>query len=704
MAPDAPLVHEGWAGYGAEADVERDRNVASFSSIARGDAEAAMRDADEVVRTRLVADASHAVPIEPRAIVAQWEGEKLTVWSSTQVPFDTRSGLAETLQLPESRVRVIVPHLGGGFGGKCGFHQEAHVAALARKAGRPVRLLFSRREEFLVPDRRREGMVFELETGVMRDGRIVARRGKVVIDNGAYTADAAFFPQLAAMHVAGPYAIPNVAIEAHLVYTHRQPSGSVRAPTAPQACWAVEQHMDEVARAVGLDGLELRRRNVLDEGAEGPSGQVYDAIGARECLEQAAALAEYGKDLPEDEAIGIAIGWWPSFPAASGAYVKLNADGSGVVVTGAQECGTGAVMALRQLAADELGMAPEDFSLLYQDTDAGPYDMGATGSQTTFNNGRAVLIAADEVAMQLRRMTAEELEAAPEDIELVDGHARVVGSPGRQVAIARPRGEGEQRRAAARPRLGRPGRGSGPARVDLHRRPRHGRVGGAAVLLPRRPRPARPRHGRGARAGRVGGPRLGHDPQPGGRRGPGRGRRADGHRPGAVGGHALRRRRTPAQRHAARVQAADDHGRAADQDRLGAEPGGGRRPARRQGTGRGAERHDGRRDRQRDRPDRRPARHAAAHDRRARLGGDGPMRFSSAATLDEALDAVAGGARPVAGGSDLVVGARQGKAPLPEALVAIDRLRELTGIGSGADGAVRIGALVRPRRARVAAR
>ena len=431
-----PLVHADWASYACEEDVERDGNVASFSSIAKGDVEAGMREADEIVTTRLVADGSHAVPIEPRAIVAQWQGEKLTVWSSTQVPFDTRSGIAETLELPESRVRVIVPHLGGGFGGKCGFHQEAHVAVLARKASRPVRLVFSRREEFVVPDRRREEMVFELETGVKRDGTIVARRGKVVIDNGAYTADAAFFPQLAAMHVAGPYRIPHLAIEAHLVYTNRQPSGSVRAPTAPQACWALEQHMDEVAQRVGLDGLELRRRNVVDAGSEGASGQVYDAIGARECLEQAAAMAEYGKDLPEDEAIGIAIGWWPSFPAASGAYVKLNADGSGVIVTGAQECGTGAVMALRQLAADELGMVPEDFTLLYQDTDAGPYDMGATGSQTTFNNGRAVLLAADEVALQLRKLTAEELEAAPEDIELVDGHARVVGSPGRRVAIA----------------------------------------------------------------------------------------------------------------------------------------------------------------------------------------------------------------------------------------------------------------------------
>jgi len=436
LAADAPLVHTEWESYESGDGVERSRNVAAFSSIEKGDVDAGMRAADEIVKTRVVADASHAVPIEPRAIVAQWQGEQLTIWSSTQVPFDTRAGVAETLQLPESKVRVIVPHLGGGFGGKCGFHQEAHVAALARKARRPVRLVFTRREEFLVPDRRREGMVVELETGVTRDGAILARRGRVVLDNGAYTADAAFFPQLAAMHVAGPYRIPNVRIESQIVYTNRQPSGSVRAPTAPSACWALEQHVDEVARRIGIDGLELRRRNVIDTGDEGPSGQVYDQIGAHECLERAAELSGYGADLPEDEAIGIAIGWWPSFAAASGAYVKLNADGSGVVVTGAQECGTGAVMALRQLAAAELGMEPEDFTILYQDTDAGPYDMGATGSQTTLNNGRAVLVAANEVADQLRRLTADELEAAVEDIELVGGQARVVGSPGRQIAIA----------------------------------------------------------------------------------------------------------------------------------------------------------------------------------------------------------------------------------------------------------------------------
>ncbi len=273
-------------------------------------------------------------------------------------------------------MRVIVPHLGGGFGGKCGFHQEAHVAALARKASRPVRLVFSRREEFVVPDRRREEMVFELETGVKRDGTIVARRGKVVIDNGAYTADAAFFPQLAAMHVAGPYRIPHLAIEAHLVYTNRQPSGSVRAPTAPQACWALEQHIDEVARGSGSTGSSCAGATWSTRATRARAARSTTRSARASASSRPPRWRSYGKDLPEDEAIGIAIGWWPSFPAASGAYVKLNADGSGVIVTGAQECGTGAVMALRQLAADELGMEPEDFTLLYQDTDAGPVRHG----------------------------------------------------------------------------------------------------------------------------------------------------------------------------------------------------------------------------------------------------------------------------------------------------------------------------------------
>ena len=435
MRPESPLVHEDWRSYTADG-VDREGNIASHTSITRGDVDAAMSAADHVVSTRHVADASHAVPIEPRGVVAQWDGNAVTIWSSTQVPYQARDGVCETLEMPTNRVRIVVPHLGGGFGGKCGFHYEAHIAALARAARRPVRLVFSREEEFLAPDRRREGMVVEVTSGITSDGQLIARRSRVVLDNGAYSADASFFPHMSAVHALGPYKIDNVHVDASAVYTNHQPSGSVRAPTAPQTCWAIESHTDEIARSIGMDPVEFRLRNAIDTGATGVTGQVYDEIGLQECIRRATEQAGYGKDLPDDESIGVAIGWWPSFPEASGAYVKVDADGKGIIITGAQECGTGSVMTLPLLAAKELGMSPHDFELVYQDTSVAPYDTGATGSQTLLNNGRATIEAAREVAEQLRALAAEKLEASPDDIVLAEGNAHVAGSPDKSTPIA----------------------------------------------------------------------------------------------------------------------------------------------------------------------------------------------------------------------------------------------------------------------------
>ncbi len=436
LEPDTPLVHENWATYDADDDVSRQANVASFTSITRGDVDAALAGADRVISSRYVADASHAVPIEPRGVVAQWEGDRVTIWSSTQVPFQARDGVCEVLELPTNRVRIIVPHLGGGFGGKCGFHYEAHIAALARASRRPVRLVFSREEEFLAPDRRREGMIIEVTSGLNADGTIAGRRSRVLLDNGAYSSDAAFFPHMAAMHALGPYKIDHVHAEASSVYTNHQPSGSVRAPTAPQACWALESHTDELAKAIGMDPVAFRQLNAVDTGATGVTGQVYDEIGLQECIREAVAASAYGDELADDEAVGVAIGWWPTFPGASGAYIKVDSDGKGVIITGAQECGTGAVMTLPYLAAAELGMAPEDFELVYQDTSVGPYDVGATGSQTLLNNGRATVEAARQIAVQLKQLAAEKLEASPDDIVLNGGKAFVAGSPDSGVTIA----------------------------------------------------------------------------------------------------------------------------------------------------------------------------------------------------------------------------------------------------------------------------
>ena len=436
-AEGATLVHPGWEGYEGDESLGRSGNTLGHSTIVKGDAAAAMADADVAVRSRFVTDPSQGVPIEPRAVIAEWHGDRVTVWSSTQVPYAARAGVAHTLQVPESHVRVVVPLLGGGFGAKCDFHFEGHVAALARAAGRPVKLVFSRHEEFVAVGHRREGMVLELETGARADGTLVARRGRLVLDKGAYCGEGGFFAQMAAMHAVGPYVLENVSIESYLNYSNTQPSSSIRAPTAPQVCWALEQHMDEVAAALGLDPVELRRRTLIEDGSETPTGQVLDHITMKQVLERAVELIGYGRELPEDEAIGVAVGWWPCFAANSGAYVKLNPDGTGTIVTGAQENGTGSVMAMPAYVAAELGMRPEDFSILHQDTDAAPWDMGSCGSQTTFNSGRAVIAAAGEVRDRLLAAAADRLEAAAGDLELVDGRVRVKGSPERGVAIAK---------------------------------------------------------------------------------------------------------------------------------------------------------------------------------------------------------------------------------------------------------------------------
>ncbi|MGE5226090.1 MAG: xanthine dehydrogenase family protein molybdopterin-binding subunit [Planctomycetaceae bacterium] len=436
MDPDAPLIHPDHASYERDENILSSGNTMAYHTIVKGDAEAAMAGAEVVVKGRYVSDASQGVPIEPRAVVAQWQGDKVTIWSSTQVPYAARAGVAHTLQIPEANVRIVVPLLGGGFGAKCDLHFEGQVAAIARAAKRPVKLVFSRREEFVAIAQRREGITMEFETGVTRDGHLVARKAKLILDKGAYCGEGGFLGQMAAMHACGPYQIENIAVEAHLNYTNNQPSGSVRAPTAPQVCWGLEQHMDEVARAIGIDPVELRRRTLIQEGAEGPTRQVFDELGVKQTLERATEMIGYGRDLPEDEAIGVAVGWWPCMPAPSGAYIQLNGDGSGTIVTGAQENGTGAVMAMPTFVAEDLGMRPEDFSILYQDTDAAPWDMGSCGSQTTFNSGRAVLDAAADVRRQLLDAAASQLEADREDLELVEGSVRVKGSPERSVSIA----------------------------------------------------------------------------------------------------------------------------------------------------------------------------------------------------------------------------------------------------------------------------
>ena len=436
FSPESALVHQQWRSYDAVEGVERNGNDCGYANIRKGDIEAGFAAADVIVEEQYSADMSHAAPIEPHAVVAQWHGHKLSVWSTTQMPFVARSALAEMFAMPEHDVRVVVAHLGGGFGGKCEFHFEGHVAALARAARRPVRLVLDRREEFIATDMVRHPIVTRLKTGFTRDGIMVARQAQLMLDTGAYAAHGPVCCDIATMMAAGPYRIPNLLIEAHAVYTNKTPSGSVRAPTGPQVCWAVEQHMDVCAARLGLDALELRRRNLVEDGDLGPTGQVLTAVGAMECLDRAAEQIGWGRQLARNEGVGLAVGWWFSYPSPSGAFLKLNADGTATIVTGAQENGSGAVMGLPILVAEELGLSPDQISIVYQDTDAGPYDFGSGGSQTTFNNGRALVAAAAQVKQRLLELAAEHLEANVDDLELRDASIQPRGTPNRSVTIA----------------------------------------------------------------------------------------------------------------------------------------------------------------------------------------------------------------------------------------------------------------------------
>lgn len=437
LTASASLLHPDWSDYQTQGGVRRGPNDCGYMTSVKGDVDAGFAEADLRLTETYRSDMSHAVPIEPHAVVAQWQGEKVTIWSTSQVPFPARAGVAETLQIPQNNVRLVVPHLGGGFGGKCDFHFEAHVALLARATRRPVRLVFTRREEFIATDKVRHAARIELTTGVKRDGTITARRARLLLDSGAYCGDALFATEIGLMMVAGPYRIPNLHAEVHTVYTNRTPAGSVRAPGGPQTCWAIEQHTDELAGLVDLDPLEFRRRNLVRAGDTGQTGQRFASSSAERCLDRAAQLAGWpGTELGPDEALGVAVGWWFSLSVTSGAYLKLNPDGTGTIITGAQENGSGSVMGLALLAAEELGMRPESFSILYQDTDAGPFDIGSAGSQTTFNNGRAVMEAAREVREKLLALAADRLEIDQRDLELVDGSVRVKGAPTPPIPLA----------------------------------------------------------------------------------------------------------------------------------------------------------------------------------------------------------------------------------------------------------------------------
>jgi CO/xanthine dehydrogenase Mo-binding subunit len=276
LAEDAPKVHPPAS------------NVYARKLIRKGDIERGFAAADRIFEGSYRTQVVEQAPLEPHAAIALWDAAgRLTVWATLGRITLARADLARTLQLPLSRVRVIGTTVGGNFGGKNEITQEPVLALLAKKAGRPVKGVFSRAEEFTATTTRHP-LIMEYRSGVTREGRILARRVRLVLDGGAYCSWSETTLGKAAILAAGPYDIENLHIEALAVYTHKTMTGAMRGFGAPQVCFAYESHMDEIAAGLGIDPLELRLLNAYREGAASSTGQVLHAVALEQTLRRAA--------------------------------------------------------------------------------------------------------------------------------------------------------------------------------------------------------------------------------------------------------------------------------------------------------------------------------------------------------------------------------------------------------------------------------
>jgi CO/xanthine dehydrogenase Mo-binding subunit len=424
LAKNAPLLHPEWESYAGLPVLARHGNVAGHSRIRHGDVEAAFATCHRVYEHRFSTPVVHAGYTEPRAATARWEGDgRLTVWTHGQLPYEVQATLADILQMPVSRIRVIVPATGGGFGGKLRIGLEHYAALLARAAGRPVRMIASCEEE-LTAAHPRQASLITLRTGVSGEGLLLAKQCRVVMDCGAYAGSGPGTAAVALQIIAGPYRTPNLLLDGLAVYTNKLPTGSFRATAGPMGNFAVESQMDIIADDLGIDPLELRLRNVVHDGDTGPAGEPLSAVSVEECLRRAAQAIGWQDRRPAPgRAKGIACGWWMTTGGSSGVYVKLNADGTATLGSGAVELGTGALTGACQVLAEELGLPLDSIRLAPVDTDAVPYDYGAQGSRTAFSVGNAARAAAAGLRQRLVGAAAELFGVPTERVTLEAGHA-----------------------------------------------------------------------------------------------------------------------------------------------------------------------------------------------------------------------------------------------------------------------------------------
>ena len=405
----------------------------------RGDVDEAFQQADHVIE-----ETYHTQPInqgflEPMACVANVEANgRLTVWASTQGPYQVRAQLASVLDVPIGRIKVIAMELGGGFGAKLRLALEAFPALLSMKINRPVKLVNTRQETFTLNGPRLETNIY-LKTGVTNDGRILAREARSVFDVGAYLGAG---PNSGVGHALGAYDVPNFRLRSYGVYTNKLYVGSYRASGVADMTFAVESHMDVIAHKLGMDPWEFRACNALKKGDTNVSGAAVPSNGLKEVMDALKERMGLPKKLPANlpansnvgRGVGIAVGEWRSGSGPSTASISVNEDGTVSLLTGSVDI-SGSDTSLAQIAAESLGIEMEQVVVAKRDTDLAPFTGPSGGSRIVYSQGKAVQLAAEDARSKLMALAADRLGVPAEALECKGGSVYVQDNPPQSVGL-----------------------------------------------------------------------------------------------------------------------------------------------------------------------------------------------------------------------------------------------------------------------------
>lgn len=423
-------------------------NVAAEMLQEVGDVGPAMAAAPHRKRLHFRFERGAASPMEARAVWARWSApeHKLTMYDSTQSPTSIRGGLAVLFGLPESDVEVIAPDVGGGFGPKIMlfYPDELLVPFAAMHLGRPVKWTEDRQEHFTAANQER-GQVHEVEVGFDDDGHVLALSDDFIHDAGAYTPYGIILPIITAAQVPGPYRVPNYRVRFRAVYTNATPTSPYRGAGRPHACFVMERTLDSIAKQLGLDRAEVRRRNfiqpdqfpyVLGVAWQDGNSAVYDSGNYPALLEK--AMEMLGPRPPGDH-VGMGLGVYVEGTGVGpyeGAHVQVLVSGKVVAATGIPSQGQAHATVFAQVVADELGVDVADVEVTGGDTRRFPWGVGTFASRGAVTAGNAMAITARMVADKAKHIAGEQLEADPADLELVNGSVRVKGSPDRGITLA----------------------------------------------------------------------------------------------------------------------------------------------------------------------------------------------------------------------------------------------------------------------------